>query len=603
MLNPKVNQTSSVSAELGTRVVRRTVQLGAIAGPFAAALVLLQALRSDSLTITTLVMCFYTLSFPLLWVFSRRVNYKLVGSLFIGLVMLMTFLVQIRSGPYASQAPLQLLTLVLAGLIFGKRGVYVALILNLSLFSLAGVLLLNEIVPSGVALFFDPASAIVWIRSAAIMVLFGGGSAWAMVFTIEKLQEETAKLREALAREQAQLENLARAEKEKQDALQAVAEAQRVEVLGRLASGVAHDFNNSLTVIMTSTEMAQRDPNLSARVVKLLASIKKASLQAAEMTKSLLALGRKDPARLTAVAADAVINSMFEAITRLLPEDIKFSIAETTPAKIMVDRVQLERLILNMVINAKDAVSTNGEITIGCRQVRLIKELSGLNEGFYVQFSVRDNGRGISAEALEHIFEPFYSIPTDDERTGMGMALLHSFALESGGKVEIDSTEGLGTKVFLYLPEATGEIPAIAEKLKATSLSKVEADYTILVVEDNPDVLKSTSDTLTSAGFKVLQATDGDAALTIIDDEDTTFDLLCIDGVIPGASSARVIQQVQKQLPEVRIVVCSGYIEEELILRGIRTGDLAYVRKPYLIDELLDCINEQLAVTKPESTQ
>ena len=603
MLSPKLYQASSISAELGSRVVRRTLQLGAIAGPLAGAIVLLQALRSDNIPVTTLVMCFFTLVFPMLWAFGRNRDYKLVGSVFIGLLMLMTFLVQIRFGPYASQAPLQLMTLILAGLIFGKRGVYVALFLNLGLFSLAGVLLLNNIVPSGVALFFDPASSSVWIRSAAIMILFGGGSAWAAVYTIEKLQEETAKLREALTREQAQLENLARAEKEMQDALQAVAEAQRVEVMGRLASGVAHDFNNSLTVIMTSTEMAQRDPNLSARVVKLLASIKKASLQAAEMTKSLLALGRRDPARLTIVAADALLNSMFEAITRLLPEDIKFSIVETTPAKIMVDRVQLERLILNMVINAKDAVDSNGEITIGCRQVRLIKELSGLNEGSYVQFSVRDNGRGISAEALEHIFEPFYSIPTDNESTGMGMALLQSFALESGGKVEIDSTEGLGTRVFLYLPEATGEMPANTENLKAASLSRVQADYTILVVEDNPDVLKSTSDTLTSAGFKVLQATDGDAALTIIDAEDTTFDLLCIDGVIPGASSAKVIQHVQKQLPAIRIVVCSGYIEEELILRGIRTGDLAYVRKPYLIDELLDCINEQLAVTKPDSTQ
>lgn len=600
---PKVNQTSSVSAELGARVVRRTVQLGAIAGPLAAVLVLLQALPGDNLSTTTLVMCFFTLSFPMLWAFGRNRNYKLVGSLFISLLMLMTFLAQIRSGPYASQAPLQLMTLILAGLIFGKWGVYVTLMVNLGLFSLAGVLLLNEIVPIGVALFFDPASAIVWIRSAAVMLLFGGGSAWAVVYTIEKLQEETAKLREAVAREQAQLENLARAEQEKQDALQAVAEARRVEVLGRLASGVAHDFNNSLTVIMTSTEMAQRDPNLSARVIKLLGSIKKASLQAAEMTKSLLALGRRDPARLTLVAADAVLNSMFEAITRLLPEDIKFSIAETTPAKIRVDRIQLERLILNMVINSKDAVKTNGEITIGCRQVKLIKEHSGLNEGSYVQFSVRDNGRGISAEALEHIFEPFYNLPSAEESTGMGMALLHSFALESGGKVEIDSTEGLGTRVFLYLPEASNEILDIAETWHKTGLSKPETDYTILVVEDNPDVLKSTSDTLTSAGFKVLQATDGDAALTIIAADETTFDLLCIDGVIPGASSANVIQQVQKQRPEVKIVVCSGYIEEELILRGIRTGDLAYVRKPYLIDELLDCINEQLAVTKPESTQ
>lgn len=599
MSTSKANQAPSVSAELGSRVVRTALALGAIAAPLAGLMVIAQALLAGNLASTTLLMCIYTMAFPLLWTFGRHRNYKLIGSIFIGLLLLMTFMVQIRSGPYTSQAPLQLLTLILSGLIFGKRGVYVTLVINLCLFAAAGTLLLNDIVPSGVALYFDPNSAAVWMRSAAIMTLFGGGSAWAVVYTIEKLQEETAKLRETLAREHDQLQNLARAEKDKQEAMQAVAEAQRIEVLGRLASGVAHDFNNSLTVIMTSTEMAQRDPDLSPRVTKLLASIKKASLQAADMTKSLLALGRKDPARLSMISADTVLNSMYEAITRLLPEDIVFTITETTPAKIMVDRVQLERAILNMVINAKDAVGTNGEIAIGCRQVKLMRELSGVTEGSYVQFSVKDNGHGISAEVLEHIFEPFYTTKSDGEGSGLGMALLHSFALESKGKVEIDSTVGIGTKIFLYLPEATGEMPTLAAQSPAPFITKVETEYTILVVEDNLDVLKSTSDTLTLAGFKVVEATNGDAALKIIKSSSTPFDLMCIDGVIPGASSAQVIQHLQKNFPKIKIVVCSGYIEEDLILRGIRMGDLAYVRKPYLIEELLDCINVQLSISKP----
>ncbi len=399
------------------------------------------------------------------------------------------------------------------------------------------------------------------------------------------------------------MEHLARAEKEKQEALQAVTAAQRVEVLGRLASGVAHDFNNSLTVILTSTEMAQRDPDLSPAVMKLLASIKRASLQAADMTKSLLALGRKDPSRLTSISPAAVLTGMHEAITRLLPEDIKFSIVETTSAPVMVDRVQLERAILNLVINAKDAVGANGEITIGCRQVKLMSEPNGLAEGSYIQFSVKDNGHGMTAAVLEHIFEPFYTMKAEGHGTGMGMALLHSFALESKGKVEIDSAPGVGTKIFLYLPVATADSQHIKQQPTVSYVSSADMNYTILVVEDNPDVLKTTSDTLSQAGFKVLRATDGDAALSIINDADWSIDLLCIYGIIPGASSAEVIQYVQKQYPAIKIVVCSGYIEEELILRGIRTGDLAYVRKPYLIDELLDSINEQLALTRSSSTQ
>ena len=603
MASPSANHTQNVSAELGARVVSRALGVGAIAAPLAAAIILAQAIRIETITPTTIVLCAYTITFPLLWIAGRNRYYRLSGSLLMFLLVTMTFLVQIRSGPYTSQAPLQLMTLVLSGLIYGIRGVYITLAINLCLFALAAVLLLNGLVPNTSALFFDPNSTTVWLRSAAIMVFFGGGSAWGVVYTIEKLQKETVKLRELLAREHAQLEHLARAEKEKQEALQAVAAAQRVKVLGRLASGVAHDFNNSLTVILTSTEMAQRDPDLSPAVMKLLASIKRASLQAADMTKSLLALGRKDPSRLTSISPAAVLTGMHEAITRLLPEDIKFSIVETTSAPVMVDRVQLERAILNLVINAKDAVGANGEITIGCRQVKLMSEPNGLAEGSYIQFSVKDNGHGMTAAVLEHIFEPFYTMKAEGHGTGMGMALLHSFALESKGKVEIDSAPGVGTKIFLYLPVATADSQHIKQQPTVSYVSSADMNYTILVVEDNPDVLKTTSDTLSQAGFKVLRATDGDAALSIINDADWSIDLLCIYGIIPGASSAEVIQYVQKQYPAIKIVVCSGYIEEELILRGIRTGDLAYVRKPYLIDELLDSINEQLALTRSSSTQ
>lgn len=603
MASPSANHTQNVSAELGARVVSRALAVGAIAAPLAAAIILAQAIRIETITPTTIVLCAYTITFPLLWIAGRNRYYRLSGSLLMFLLVTMTFLVQIRSGPYTSQAPLQLMTLVLSGLIYGIRGVYITLAINLCLFALAAVLLLNGLVPNTSALFFDPNSTTVWLRSAAIMVFFGGGSAWGVVYTIEKLQKETVKLRELLAREHAQLEHLARAEKEKQEALQAVTAAQRVEVLGRLASGVAHDFNNSLTVILTSTEMAQRDPDLSPAVMKLLASIKRASLQAADMTKSLLALGRKDPSRLTSISPAAVLTGMHEAITRLLPEDIKFSIVETTSAPVMVDRVQLERAILNLVINAKDAVGANGEITIGCRQVKLMSEPNGLAEGSYIQFSVKDNGHGMTAAVLEHIFEPFYTMKAEGHGTGMGMALLHSFALESKGKVEIDSAPGVGTKIFLYLPVATADSQHIKQQPTVSYVSSADMNYTILVVEDNPDVLKTTSDTLSQAGFKVLRATDGDAALSIINDADWSIDLLCIYGIIPGASSAEVIQYVQKQYPAIKIVVCSGYIEEELILRGIRTGDLAYVRKPYLIDELLDSINEQLALTRSSSTQ
>ena len=218
----------------------------------------------------------------------------------------------------------------------------------------------------------------------------------------------------------------------------------------------------------------------------------------------------------------------------------------------------------------------------------------GLECGAYVVIWVKDNGKGMNDEVREHVFEPFYTTKPGDQGTGMGLALVNNFITDAKGAIDIDTTIGKGTTVSLFFPK--GKDCPIVPVNESDSIKPLIAGngYCVLLVEDNEEVLASTSETLRHAGFTVLEAPNGDVAMALINGDSDRFDLMCIDGVIPGISSARVIESVQGKYPDIPIVVCSGYIEEDLVIRGIRTGDLAYVKKPYLRHELLGCIGKEL---------
>jgi CheY-like chemotaxis protein/GNAT superfamily N-acetyltransferase len=283
---------------------------------------------------------------------------------------------------------------------------------------------------------------------------------------------------------------------------------------------------------------------------------------------------------------------------RSLSSNVQSCLQDITRASAQAaDPTQLERVVLNLIVNARDALDGRGKIEVGSRTETFTAGEHGLPDGRYVGIWVRDNGRGMDDEVRRRIFEPFFTTKEAGRGTGIGMALVQGFVIDAAGAVEIESTLGKGTTVTLHLPEASrdSQRPSAPERAPRGRARKAEG-LSILLVEDNPDVLATTTRILRAAGFDVVQAEDGDRALDLVDAPHTELDLLCIDGVIPGAPSARVIERVRARRPSTPVIVCSGYVDEELLHRGIRTGEIACVRKPYTSEQLLDCVRSELGI-------
>ncbi|MFT4886590.1 MAG: signal transduction histidine kinase/CheY-like chemotaxis protein [Pseudohongiellaceae bacterium] len=511
--------------------------------------------------------------------------------LLIGIMMLF------RGSVAIAQASLQLWILLLAGLIFGVRGVLVTLFINLTAIAVAGYAVTTGLTPPISEVLWNPALPNVWIRSGLILALFGSSSALTVAVIVNQLEKETNLLRQSLAREQEQRHALEVAEKDYLQAQNDLADAQRIEALGKVASGVAHDFNNSLTIIMGSAEIAQLDPSNTAQVDKSLKSIVRASVNAAELTRRLLSFGHKDQAKEVNIEVKSFIAALTESLSRLLPDDIALRITDAESANILVDKPGLERALFNLVANFKDAIVGAGQIFIGSKSLILTSNRGEVTAGEYVVISVSDDGAGIQQDIKSSDCESYFNTKKIGNGKGMALALLQSLIQDSRGHVQLESGCDQGTTVSLFFPIAEPKEKAAATPSVDDLIQVDTKELSILLVEDNAEVLATTADMLSQTGFEIFQCASGDAALAAIDDEARKFDLLCVDGVIPGASSAEVINAFKHRRPSSPIVVCSGYVEEELIVRGIKTGELSYVKKPYRSQELISAIYSALNIS------
>jgi signal transduction histidine kinase/CheY-like chemotaxis protein len=575
-------------------VLSIALNVSSILAPCMAALYIIQQLESDPSDMRILPLTIYTLVFPLLRLLRPKLAFNTTAVLFLAALLGLAFILQVRTGLNFSTAAIQIWILLFAGLVFGARAVIAATIISLFFFTVAAAAVFNNWVQPIGTNFWSQYDPLVWLRSGILLAVFGITSASAVASTITRLDKESKELRASLDRETAQRKALELAATEKAKIRETLAEAQRVEALGRLASGVAHDFNNSLTIITNSAEIAQLQKDNPEELQRFLFLIKKTALEAAKMTSSLLAIGRKDPSKKETACISQIIEKLNENLLRLLPEDIRLIINASPAGSVYIDTNQFERSILNLVINAKDAIKQDGEIEVGCSLVESDKSAAG-NSIQEVLVYVKDNGVGMAAEVRDRIFEPFFTTKKSGSGVGLGMALLKSLVNEAQGRIEIKSELGMGTTVSIYLPISDADVTQkLLENASIDQPLLCPFNARILLVEDNPDVLATCSETLARNGHKITTAANGDDALEIVLNQELQFDLLCIDGVIPGVSSGEIINQVQLLRPTTRIVVCSGYIEEELVLRGIRAGELAYIAKPYSNEHFLNLISQEL---------
>ena len=374
-------------------------------------------------------------------------------------------------------------------------------------------------------------------------------------------------------------------------------QSQKMEAVGRLAGGVAHDFNNLLTVITGYSDMllAAGDLKDSQRIA--LQEIRRSAERGGALTHQLLAFSRRQPLEARTIRINNLILQIEKMLHRLIGEDVELvTIPAAAQDTVEADAGRLEQVVMNLVVNARDAMPNGGKLTIETGTIRLDEAFSakqlGLRPGPYVTISVTDTGTGMDQTTQSHLFEPFFTTKNPGRGTGLGLATAYGIIRQSGGAIGIMSELGKGTTARIYLRMAEPKSQAAGEKAAARqSLTGAE---TILLVEDEARVRKLIVDVLTERGYKVLEARRGREALRLAKTHEGEIDLAVVDVVMPEMSGPDLIRQIARLRPHMRVLYISGYTEEAMVHHGIPESGIAFLQKPFLPDALAQKVREVL---------
>jgi PAS domain S-box-containing protein len=422
----------------------------------------------------------------------------------------------------------------------------------------------------------------------------------------------SAAIRDITERLQVQAEREQLRADAEQERLQArLQQSQRLESLGQLAGGVAHDFNNLLAVMLNynsfvaqeisvlSTRFVADDPALSERCDTLLndiGQVHRAGQRATDLTRQLLAFGRRDVVRPVALDFNAVVADVHQLLERTLGEHIQLYSQPTADLwPIFADVGQLEQVLVNLAVNARDAMPDGGTLRIDAANTTLGEpggaDAPDLPSGRYVRVCVADTGTGMPPEVVERVFEPFYTTKPKGKGTGLGLATVYGIVARAGGTIQVRSTPGAGTSMTVLLP-ATDAVPAIttAEAVTAAGPGRTHGGETILLVEDQDALLEITRRILHRNGFHVLVAADGPEAVKIADAHHAPIDLLLTDVVMPRMLGKEVSAQLTATRPNLRTLYMSGYAQPVLASQGNLEPDVVLLEKPFTETTLLEHI-------------
>lgn len=484
------------------------------------------------------------------------------------------------SGPGVSTT----VTLMLAGLLLGRRTMIALTIGSALAAGCIGWAMVNGYIPAPHPRDVSMSSGVVWIRSLTVTFMAIAFFCGLMLAVVTRMESSLQLARqETLRREHAER---ARAEAE----LMAV-ESKQLEMVGRLAAGVAHDFNNHLTAIMGSAELLKLE--LPADVSRELPeSILQASQRLAELTRQLLAYSRK--ARMLQAPTDlhVIVREAVSLLRRSIDPNITV-VTELNASQSVVaaDAALLQSAILNLLLNARDAMSSGGTLTVVTSSLELSRSSAkGMPAGPCVVLEVIDTGRGIPKPQLSQIFDPFFTTKPIGKGTGLGLAAVAGTVKAHGGSIEVNSDEGVGTVFRIYLPcadpEGSVHVPA------ATAVVRGEGE--VLLVEDDAMVSMTAIATLQSFGYHVTHAADGRAALEQVAAHPQRFQLVLLDLRMPGMSGEQTFAKLQELEPDLPILIWSGYGAEQDVSSMLRRGAVGFVQKPYRVAELSRTVAENM---------
>ena len=373
-----------------------------------------------------------------------------------------------------------------------------------------------------------------------------------------------------------------RVEQERRQLEDRLHQSERLESLGQLAGGVAHDFNNLLSVILNYASFVEEELGDNETVRADVEEIRLAAERAARLTHQLLLFGRRETAQPEVLDLDVVVTDVSNLLRRTLGEHVDLEIQPgEEPAVVTADRGQIEQVLVNLSVNARDAMVGGGELTIETSIVVLDDTSASLGvdaaPGRYVQLSVSDTGSGMSSSVIDHAFEPFFSTKPKGEGTGLGLATVYGIITEAGGAVTIYSEPGLGTTVRVYLPAADERVAERDEDVAPPTSSGV--GQTVLLVEDEAAIRRVTARILERNGYVVLEAADGPAAIRLAADH--RFDLLLTDVVMPRMSGRELADRLRVDRPDLTVLFMSGYSQGVLGSQRAPDEGIALVQKPF----------------------
>jgi signal transduction histidine kinase len=370
----------------------------------------------------------------------------------------------------------------------------------------------------------------------------------------------------------------------------ALRQAQKMEAIGQLTGGIAHDFNNMLAIIIGSLDLAARRLARGDHAIeKYLASGQEGARRAASLIQQLLAFSRQQPLAPTALDVNNLMSDVSELLRRSLGEPIKLN-AMLAPDlwTIHADRNQLENAILNLAVNARDAMPDGGELTVETANAPLADAQAaqaGVAAGEYVLILIRDTGVGMPPEVIEKAFDPFFTTKKSGAGTGLGLSQVYGFVRQSGGCVQIESGVGRGTAVRIYLPRYVGpKAPRPAES-EATPTPTSDGNVTVLVVEDEEGVRAHAVSALRELGYQVLEADNASKALEVVD-RHPEIRLLFTDVVMPDMNGRRLSEEVTQRRPGMKVLFTTGYTRDAIVHNGTVDHDVSLITKPFTLDEL-----------------